>query len=65
VYGDALLRMYVSVIGLEVDPQTILDQYQIDYAVLPPDWPLAAWFNESTAWRRVYEDPVAVVWVRR
>jgi hypothetical protein len=66
VYGDALLRMYVSVIGLQVDPQTILDRYDIDYAVLPPDWPLAAWFDDHpAAWHRAYADPVAVVWVRQ
>jgi hypothetical protein len=64
VYGDALLRMYVSVIGLEVDPQIILDRYQIDHAVLPPDWKLAAWFDASPNWRQVYVDSTAAVWVR-
>lgn len=65
VYGDELLRMYVSVIGLEVDPQVILDRYRIDHALLPPDWPLAAWFDQSPSWRRAYADPTAVIWVRR
>jgi hypothetical protein len=64
VYGDELLRMYVSVIGLEGDPQVILDRYGIDHALLPPDWDLAAWFDDSENWRRAYEDPTAVVWVR-
>jgi hypothetical protein len=57
--------MYVSVIGLEVDPQVILDRYRIDHALLPPDWPLAAWFDQSPSWRRAYADPTAVIWVRR
>jgi hypothetical protein len=64
VYGDALLRMYVSVIGLEVDPQTVMDRYRIDHALLPPDWELAAWFDASPNWRRAYADLTAVVWVR-
>lgn len=65
VYGDELLRMYVSVIGLEGDPQVILDRYQIDHALLPPDWELAAWFNGSDHWQRAYADSTAAVWVRR
>jgi hypothetical protein len=65
VYGDELLRMYVSVIGLQVDPQVILDGYRIDHAVLPPDWELSAWFDASAAWQRAYADSTAVVWVRR
>ncbi|HYN64822.1 MAG TPA: hypothetical protein VES36_09495 [Candidatus Limnocylindrales bacterium] len=65
VYGDALLRMYVSVIGLQVDPQAVLDRYRIDHAMLPPDWNLAAWFDASPNWRRAYADSTAVVWVRK
>jgi hypothetical protein len=65
VYGDDLLKMYVSVIGLQVDPQTIMDRYRIDYAILPPDWPLAAWFDKAPGWRRAYVDGTAVIWVRR
>jgi hypothetical protein len=65
LYGDDLLRMYVSVIGLEVDPQSIFDRYDIDHAVLPPDWRLAAWFDDSPMWERVYADSTAAIWVRR
>jgi hypothetical protein len=65
VYGDALLRQYVSVIGLSVDPQTVFDKYGIDYVLFPPDTPLAGWLDASSAWRQVYEDTTAAVWVRR
>lgn len=65
VYGDELLRMYVSVIGLEADPQEVLDRYRIDHAILPPDWKLAAWFDDSARWERAYADETAVIWVRR
>jgi len=64
VYGDALLKQYVSVIGVE-NPQAVFDRYRIDYAVFPPDTPLAAWFDASPDWKRVYVDPTADVWVRR
>jgi len=65
VYGDALLQMYVGIIGLHGDPQVTFDQYGIDYAVFPPDTPLADWFDASPAWERVYLDETAAVWVRR
>ena len=65
VYGDALLQMYVGIIGLHGDPQVTLDRYGIDYAVFPPDTPLAGWFDASAAWKRVYLDPTAGIWVRR
>jgi hypothetical protein len=65
VYGDALLRMYVSIIGVRDDPQVLFDHYQVDYAVFPPDSPLADWFDASDIWERVYQDETAAIWVRR
>jgi hypothetical protein len=65
VYGDELLQMYVSIIGIRDDPQVLFDQYRIDYAVFPPDTPLADWFDSSQSWERAYADATAVVWVRR
>ena len=65
VYGDELLQMYVSIIGVEGDPQSIFDRYGIDYAVYPPDTPLADWFDASGAWKRIYRDETAAIWVRR
>jgi len=65
VYGNELLQMYVSIIGLRNSPQGLLDQYDIDHAVFPPDTPLAEWFDESERWSRAYADETAVVWLRR
>ena len=63
VYGDDLLRMYVSVIGVE-DPQAVFDRYAIDHVVFPPDTPLADWLDASPGWVRAYTDDTAVIWVR-
>jgi len=65
VYGDELLQMYVAIIGLHGDPQEVLDLYRIDYAVYARDTPLAAWFDASASWERVYLDETAAIWVRR
>ncbi|HEX2142696.1 MAG TPA: hypothetical protein VHK28_10580 [Candidatus Limnocylindria bacterium] len=64
VYGDELLQMYVSVIGVQGDPQEVFDRYEIDHVVIPPDWDLAAWLDDSSAWQRAYTDEVAAIWVR-
>ncbi len=65
VYGDELLRTYVSIIGVEGDPQVLLDRYRIDYATFPPGTDLADWFDASSHWLRVYADATAAIWVRR
>jgi hypothetical protein len=65
LYGDQLLQMYVGIIGLHGDPQITFDRYRIDYAVFPPDTPLAGWFDSSADWQRVYLDATAGIWVRR
>jgi hypothetical protein len=65
VYGDDLLKMYVSIIGVHGDPQVLFDRYAIDYAVFPPDTPLADWFDASSHWQRVYADATAALWVHR
>ncbi|MEX0625998.1 MAG: hypothetical protein WD402_05600 [Chloroflexota bacterium] len=65
VYGDDLLQMYVAIIGLHGDPQDKFYRYRIDYAVYPPDTPLADWFDASANWERVYLDETAAIWVRR
>jgi hypothetical protein len=65
VYGDALLQMYVGIIGLHGNPQVTFDRYAIDYAVFPRDTPLAGWFDASPDWQRVYLDATTGIWVRR
>ena len=65
VYGDELLQMYVSIIGVRGDPQVELDRYGVDYAVFPPDTPLGHWFDASARWERVYSDATAAIWVLR
>ena len=65
VYGEELLQMYAAIISLRSDPQVSLDEYRVDYAVYALGTPLASWFDASSAWRRVYSDELAGIWVRR
>ena len=64
VYGDAVIREYVSIIGLERDPQAILDRYGIDHVIYPARTPLAEWIDHQAAWSRAYQGAIAVIWVR-
>ena len=65
VYGDGVIREYVSVIGVEGDPQAVLDRYGIDHVLYPPATGLADWLDASDRWERAYEDAVAVLWTLR
>ena len=65
VYGDDLLQMYVAIIGVTGRQQELLDRYDIDHAVFPPNTPLAEWFDHSDLWERVYQDETSAIWLRR
>jgi hypothetical protein len=62
VYGDAVIRRYVSVIGLDTDPQATFDQYAIDHVVIPGDSALAGWLSSSASWERVFAASNGDVW---
>ena len=64
IYGDAPIRAYARVIGLQADPRTVLDAYHIDHVIFWPRSPLADWLDRAPGWRRVYEDGLAAVWAR-
>jgi hypothetical protein len=65
VYGDPLLEDYADVIGLRVDPQSVLDRWGVDYVVFASSSDLGAWLDDSAHWERVYTDSLAGVWVRQ
>jgi len=43
------------------EPFQILDKYQIDEALLKPEWPLTYLLEHSPAWHMIYSDKVAVL----
>ncbi len=63
--GDHLLAEYVEVNQLHSDWEQVLDQYGVDYVVFGVDRPLDTALQESPAWRLVYSDNVAMIFVRR
>ena len=57
-------QKYETIITLQDGWQGILEQYDIKWAILPPDWPLADKLK-AQGWETVYQDPTAVILVKR
>jgi hypothetical protein len=59
VYNGTLAE-YASAVTLQA-PFKVLDKYNFDYVLLPPDEPLAYLLTHSSAWHPIYSDQVAVL----
>jgi hypothetical protein len=64
-YGEELTRQFLQVAEAKPGWEEVLVEYGVDWVIIPPDRPLAAWLAISEEWERVYEDETAVVWERR
>ena len=62
--GDPLLNRYEDVQTLQPDWKKVLDDYGIDYVVYNRGAALANVLATQTDWKLVYEDSVAVIYVR-
>jgi len=63
--GDDLLNKYQDVQTLRSDWQQVLDSYQVDYVVYNRGEALANVLATQSQWKLVYEDSVAVIYVRQ
>jgi hypothetical protein len=63
--GDSLLNDYEDVQTLRPDWQQVLDRYQVDYVVYNRGEPLANVLALDPRWTLVYQDAVAVIYVRK
>jgi hypothetical protein len=62
--GDPLLNQYNSVQNLRPDWKAILDQYQVDYVIFNTGEALSNVLATQPDWKLVYQDQVAVIYVR-
>jgi hypothetical protein len=60
-YGTEFDRQYLEVLYVRQDWDKILDRYGIDTVLMPPGTALTGALKESSRWRVVYDDGVAVV----
>jgi hypothetical protein len=63
--GDPLLNEYEDVQTLRPDWQQVLDRYHVDYVVYNRGEPLANVLALDPRWTLVYQDSVAVIYVRK
>jgi hypothetical protein len=63
VTGD-VTRKYEAVITLQDGWQEILEQYDVTWAIIPPDWPLAKELIRQ-GWTTAYQDQTAVILVKK
>ena len=63
-YGEALTREFLHIMNAESGWEKKLDDYDIDWIIIPPATPLAAWLPQTPGWEQIYGDDTAVIWVR-
>ena len=64
-YGEDLTFIHEQTIKAQGDWQAVLDEYQIQWVILPPERGLSAWLNQSPEWALIYNDNTTSVWVLR
>jgi hypothetical protein len=60
-YGDDFEEKCIAVLSVKYDWAKTLDGFGVDTILLPPSAPLAGALKESSRWRLVYDDGVALV----
>lgn len=60
-YGEALTREYAQVVSLQNGWQTVLTKYDISWAIIPSDSPLAEKLKDELGWKIIYIDRTASI----
>jgi len=60
VYGEGFIREYEHIILLVPGWQAILDKYNVDWALVPQEWPLVQALADE-GWNEIYSDPTAII----
>ena len=63
-YGREMLETYARVMEVKPGWESVLKEYKVGLVLTAPDQPLAAVLHLSPEWKRIHEDPVAVVFER-
>ena len=60
-YGEEFTRQYVQVITLQAGWESVLDQYNVRWVILPPDEAAVRAIQSELGWKVIYEDETAVI----
>jgi len=61
LYGEKFTETYIDLLGAKYGWQETLNKYGVDTVLLPIDTPLVGALKESSRWRPVYDDGLAIV----
>jgi hypothetical protein len=64
-YGEALVREYLQVVNAEEGWQAVLNKYNVQWVIVPPERGLVKELARTAGWSEVYRDEGAVVWERK
>ena len=60
-YGDDFENRYVDVLNVQTGWDKTLSRFGVDTILLPPGAPLAGALKESSRWKAVYDDGIALI----
>ena len=60
-YGEDFIRQYLQVVYLEEGWESVLDQYRVQWAILPADEEAALAIETELDWDLIYEDSTTVI----
>jgi hypothetical protein len=60
-YGERLIREYDQIMTAKGDWLSLLDKYEVTWAILPPNVPLTSTLQNELNWVIVYQDATATV----
>jgi hypothetical protein len=64
-FGDEMVHEYIQVTELSEGWEEILNRYRVGWVIFETSSPLVRHLASTEQWRRVHEDPLATVLVRR
>lgn len=63
-YGESLTRQYEQVLTLSPGWEGVLQEYNVDWAIIPPAQPLASALAEELGWKSIYQDETAEIFIK-
>jgi len=64
VYGDQLIEEFFRIHDGAADWRRLLDRYRVQSVLVAPNTAIASLLREDDGWRKVFEDPQAVIFTR-
>jgi hypothetical protein len=64
LYGEDFLKYYLGLVHVRPGWDAVLDRWQVNWILLPPNTSLAGALKEDTQWRVVHDDGVGILFHR-